>query len=162
MALVSLERLWQMSYDSKWIDVMRNSKHAIPIIQSFHLFGITLLLTSVVILNFRMLGIGLRQIPLEVLAKHVWRWATAGLLLAVTSGFFVFLPDPARYAANKSFVTKMSILAVAVLFQYTIYRKVVGAESSVFEPHRRILVPLVSLTLWFSVGWAGRAIAFLG
>jgi hypothetical protein len=159
---MSLQRLWQMSYDSKWIDVLRNSKHAIPLIQSFHLFGIMLLLSSIVILNFRMLGIGLRQLPLEVLAKQVWRWGTAGLLLAVVSGFFVFLPDPARYAANRSFVTKMSILAVAVLFQYTIYRKVVRAESSITEPHRRILVPLLSLALWFSVGWAGRAIAFLG
>src|ERR1700730_11021531 len=107
---MSLNRLWQMSYDSKLIAVMRNSKHAIPIIQSFHLFGIVLLLSAMVILNFRLLGIGLRGIRVEVLAKEVWKWGTAGLLLAMGSGFLVFLPDPARYAANKSFLTKMTIL----------------------------------------------------
>jgi hypothetical protein len=89
-----------MSYDSKLIDVLRNSKHAIPIIQSFHLFGITLLLASMVILNFRMLGIGLR--------KSVWRFlrnrcgAGEQLVLAMTSGLIVLFRTP-RYAASYSF-----------------------------------------------------------
>ena len=157
-----LNHLWQMSYDSKLIDVMRNSKHAIPIIQSFHLFGITLLLASMVILNVRLLGIGLKEIRLQVLAKQVWSWGTAGLLLAMISGLLVFIPDPARYAANTSFVTKMCILVVAVLYQYTLYRRVVRAEAASAAPHRHVVIPLLSLMLWFSVGWAGRAIAFLG
>ena len=59
---MNLTRLWQMSYDSPTIDILRNSKHAIPIIQGFHLLGITLLLGSVVILNFRLIGIGLSGI----------------------------------------------------------------------------------------------------
>ena len=74
-----------MSYDSKLIDVMRNSKHAIPIIQSFHLFGIVLLLSAVVILNFLLLGIGMRVIRVEVLAKEVWKWGTAGMLVDMGS-----------------------------------------------------------------------------
>jgi hypothetical protein len=159
---MSLQRLWQMSYDSKLIDHLRSSKHAIPIIQSFHLFGIVLLLSSLVIINFRLLGIGLRGIRLEVLTKEAWKWGKVGLLLAMTAGFLVFLPDPARYAANRSFLTKMSLLSVAVLFHFTVYRKVVRAECRAVEPRRHLLVPLLSLTLWFSVGWAGRAIAFLG
>lgn len=157
-----LNHLWQMSYDSKTIDIMRNSNHAIPIIQAFHLFGITLLLGSVVILNFRMLGIGLTEIPLEAVAKQVWSWGTAGLLLAMVSGLLVFIPDPARYAANTSFITKMCTLLVAVGFQYTFYRRVVRAEAASAVTHRHIVIPVISLILWFGVGWAGRAIAFLG
>src|SRR5579864_618341 len=159
---MSLQHLWQMSYESKVIDILRNSKLAIPIIQSFHLFGIVLLLSSTVIINFRLLGIGLRGIRLAVLTREAWKWGKAGLLLAMTAGFLVFLPDPARYAANKSFLTKMSLLLVAILFQFTVYRKVVRAESVALEPRRHFIVPLLSLTLWFGVGWAGRAIAFLG
>ena len=40
---MSFQDLWRMSYDSHTIDILRNSKYAIPVIQSFHLFGITLL-----------------------------------------------------------------------------------------------------------------------
>jgi hypothetical protein len=159
---MSLQHLWQMSYESKVIDVLRNSKLAIPIIQSFHLFGIVLLLSSTVIINFRLLGIGLRGIRLEVLTREAWKWGKVGLLLAMMAGFLVFLPDPARYAANKSFLTKMSLLVVAILFQFTVYRKVVRAESVAVEARRHVIVPVLSLTLWFGVAWAGRAIAFLG
>jgi hypothetical protein len=159
---MNLTRLWQMSYDSPTVDILRNSKHAIPIIQGVHLLGIALLLGSVVILNFRLIGIGLSGIKLEVVAKQVWSWGTAGLIMAIVSGFFVFLPDPARYAANTSFVTKMSLLLASILFQYTIYRRIVRAEVASHAERRHVLLGIVSLFLWFGVGWAGRAIAFLG
>ena len=160
---MSLQDLWRMSYDSHTIDILRNSKYAIPVIQSFHLFGITLLLGSMVILNLRLSGIGLRQIPMALLAKQIWRLAIGGLLLAMATGFLVFLPDPARYAANYAFRTKMVALCVAVGFQFLIYRKVIssGAAAEAGSP-RNIMVACCSLTSWFLVGWAGRAIAFLG
>jgi len=159
---MSLQHLWQMSYDSHTIDILRNSKYAIPIIQSFHLFGITALLGSMVILNLRLLGIGLRQLPMALLARQVWRWAFGGLLLAVISGFLVFLPDPARYAANYAFRTKMVALCVAVGFQFLIYRRVIRSGSAETRSFSNTMVACCSLLLWFLVGWAGRAIAFLG
>ncbi|MEQ1883746.1 MAG: DUF6644 family protein [Bryobacteraceae bacterium] len=159
---MDLQHLWQMSYDSKAIDVLRNSHHAIPYIQSVHLLGIALLLGAMVILNFRLLGIGLTAIRIEVIAKQVWSWGTVGLLLAIVSGFFVFLPDPARYAANTSFLVKMTTLLIAVLFQYTIYRRAVKAKVSEHSEQKEVFLPLLSLFLWFGVGWMGRAIAFLG
>jgi uncharacterized protein DUF6644 len=159
---MNLDQLWKMSYDSKTIDILRNSSLGIPVIQSFHLFGITLLLGSMVALNLRLLGIGLTEISLKVLARHAARWGSAGLILAMVSGFLVFLPDPARYAANHSFQFKMIMLPVAALFQYTLYRRTVFHQVQSPVKRRFVLVPLLSLTLWFSVGWAGRAIAFLG
>lgn len=159
---MNLQHLWQMSYDSKTIDILRNSHHAIPYIQSVHLLGIALLLGAMVILNFRLLGLGLTAIKIEVIAKQVWSWGTVGLILAVVSGFFVFLPDPARYAANTSFLVKMSVLLVAVLFQYTVYRKAVRAKVAAHSEQKEFVLPLLSLFLWFGVGWLGRAIAFLG
>lgn len=159
---MNLQRLWQMSYDSPTIDIMRNSKHAIPLIQSFHLLGIVLLLGAMVALNFRLLGIGLTGIPIELLAKQARTWGTAGLILAIASGLLVFLPDPARYAANKSFLVKMPTLLAAILFQYTIYRRAVAAKLASGSEQREFLLPVISLCLWFGIGWMGRAIAFLG
>ena len=81
----------------------------------------------------------------------------------MTSGFFVFLPDPARYAANKSFLVKMPTLLAAILFQYTVCRRAVKAKMAAGSSEQReFLLPVISLCLWFGVGWMGRAIAFLG
>ena len=71
-------------------------------------------------------------------------------------------PDPARYAANYAFRTKMVALCVAVTFQFLIYRKVIRSGTAESHSTRNIVVACCSLVLWFLVGWAGRAIAFLG
>jgi uncharacterized protein DUF6644 len=158
---MSLEQIWAWSYSSKTIDVLRNAKYAIPLIQSFHLFGLTLILGTTVVFNVRLLGLGVRQISMPAIANQLWRLAVGGLLLSITTGILVFIPDPARYAANTAFKTKLVILLAAILFHFTVFRKVVRAEA---PPARRraVMVAAVSLTLWFCVGWAGRAIAFLG
>ena len=162
MISAALENLWRMSYDSATIDVLRNSKYAIPLIQSFHLFGITLLLGGVVILNLRLLGFGFGEVSMATLASQVWRWALGGLILAVATGFLVFVPDPARYAANYAFRTKMIALCCAVAFHIFVFRSVIRSKEAESKSVRNTMVACCSLLLWFLVGWAGRAIAFLG
>ena len=66
------------------------------------------------------------------------------------------------YAANYAFCTKMVALCVAVGFQFLIYRKVIRSGAAESGSPRNIMVACCSLTSWFLVGWAGRAIAFLG
>ena len=155
-----LEHLWQLSYDSKTIDVLRNAKYAIPFIQSLHLFGLTLVLGSVLAFNLRLLGFGMSKLTMPVLVKPLWRIAIWGLLLSIFTGIIVFIPDPARYAANIAFKTKLVVLLLAIVFHFTIFKRAVRTD----EPglRRNAIVAAVSLTLWFCVGWAGRAIAFLG
>lgn len=158
---MSLQQVWEWSYSSKAVDVLRNAKYAIPLIQSFHLFGLTLVLGTTVVFNLRLLGLGVRKISMPAITNQLWRLAVGGLLLSVATGILVFIPDPARYAANTAFKTKLVILFLAVLFHFTVFRKVVRADAPP-RPRRAALIAATSLTLWFCVGWAGRAIAFLG
>jgi hypothetical protein len=155
-----LQHLWQLSYQSKTIDILRNSKYAIPLIQSVHLLGLTILLGVTVILNLRLLGIGMTSFRLPALSAQLWNWARRGLFTMIVSGFFVFLPDPARYAANRSFQIKMLILIAAIIYQFTIFKRAVRHDPS--ENKHSALIAIFSLALWFGVGWAGRGIAFLG
>jgi|SRR5579862_198948 len=159
---MSLQHLWQWSYDSQTINILRNSKYAIPIIQSFHLFGITLVLGGSLILNLKLLGLGFRQLPMAALARPIWRSVTGGLLLAMVTGFLVFIPDPARYAANYAFRTKMLALCVALAFQFLVFRRVIRSATADSRSSSNTMTACASLTIWFLVGWAGRAIAFLG
>lgn len=158
---MSLDQIWAWSYSSKTIDVLRNAKYAIPLIQSFHLFGLTLVLGTTVVFNVRLLGLGVRQISMPAITSQLWRLMVGGLLLSIATGILVFIPDPARYAANTAFKTKLLILLAAILFHFTVFRKVVRAEAPPARG-RAVMIAAVSLTLWFCVGWAGRAIAFLG
>jgi hypothetical protein len=152
---------WEWFYSSPAVDVLRNAKYAIPLLQSFHLFGLTLVLGTTVAFNARLLGIGTGKIALPVMSQQLWRLAVGGLLLSITTGILVFIPDPARYATNTAFRTKLAILVCAILFHFTIFRKVIRSKAA--PPRRQAaVISATSLILWFGVGWAGRAIAFLG
>jgi len=56
----------------------------------------------------------------------------------------------------------MSSLAMAILFTFTVRRKVTSAEEGRISPLAYKAVAIVSLTLWSAVGAAGRWIGFSG
>jgi hypothetical protein len=111
-------------------------------------------------LNLRLLGIGMRQLPLSAVARQLFPWTFGALLLNIVSGILVFLPDPVRYVNSGPFQLKMALLSIAVLYHFTIFRRVTRAEPPARGPMKKAIIAFFSLTLWFSVGWAGRAIAF--
>ncbi len=157
---MSLSSFLDWCYHSKLLGVIRDSTYGIPIVQSIHLVGLTLLLSSEVILNVRLLNIGLRTLPLSVLRQNLLKWMQVGLYATILSGVVIFITDPVRYATSNPFRIKMSLLLIAIIFQYTVFRKVARSEPSGGTSFGRILTALCSLMLWFGVGWAGRAIAF--
>jgi hypothetical protein len=55
----------------------------------------------------------------------------------------------------------MTSLVLAIIFNFTIYRKVIMAEETQISPARQRLAALVSLALWAGVGFAGRAIGYV-
>jgi hypothetical protein len=62
------------------------------------------------------------------------------------------------YLHNPSFVFKMYALAAAIIFNYTIHRKVAQSDSS--SQAVRVVTAVVSLALWISVVFGGLFIAF--
>jgi hypothetical protein len=155
-----VQRFVQWCYYSKDYAFIRDSKYGIPLVQSLHLTGITLLLGTTVVLNLRLLGVGLKRLPLPLLSEQLWPWAKAGMVLTILAGIMVFLPDPTRYAHSGPFRLKMVLLCLALAYQFTVFRKTVRTDPESRSRLRNVGLASVSLVLWFGVGWSGRAIAF--
>lgn len=160
MLQTHLERFVQWCYYSKDYAFIRDSRYGVPVVQSLHLTGITLLLGTTVALNLRLLGLGLKRLPLPLLTEQLWPWAKTGMVLTIVSGIMVFLPDPTRYAHSGPFRLKMALLCLALLYQFTAFRKAVRTDPESRSRVRNVAFASLSLVLWFGVGWSGRAIAF--
>ena len=110
------------------------------------------------LVDFRLLGLGLRdETPAEIAASGLW-WMLGGLVVAVFSGFLIFSTDPDMYYLNWIFDAKMVCLVLAIVFNYTIHRKALSPGAS---PAARRWVAVTSLTLWLSVVFGGIFIALL-
>ena len=157
MSLIAFAQALQNSAPGQ---LLRDASPAtVLIIQIGHVLGLILLLTSLVLVNLRLFGKGLAAQSLAEVVRAT-RWATrTGLLLTVTSGSALFLSAPQHYATNSAFVPKMVLLAPALLIQATLYRNVTRQAAP--RPLLARGTAVVSLTLWFSVGLAGRAIGFV-
>lgn len=157
-----LDELIAWSYQTPTLALLRDARYGMPIAQSFHIFGFTVLLGACAVWNLSLTGLGFRETPLRTLARDLWPWAKGGLLLVIASGVMVFIVDPARYLANSPFLFKMALLVVAIAFQFTLFKRtLLTLEHQSLSPGYRWGVALTSLVLWFGVGWAGRFIAFL-
>ena|ERR1051326_6966037 len=139
---------------------VRDSRYGMPAIQSVHLVGITLFLGAIVVLDARVAGVGLKSESSLVLERQLMPWAIGALSLAVLSGALIFLGTPSKYAHSHPFQIKMAALAFAIVFHVGVLRRFITSDAgSARRGH--LVVAMMSLTLWFLVGWAGRAIAFV-
>jgi hypothetical protein len=128
-------------------------------LQIVHVIGFILLLSSLVIISLRVLGLVFNQTPLSTVAADTLRVLWFGLALAVVTGVIMFIGAPKHYFSNPAFTTKMVLLAIAVLVQAVIFRRVATVE----QPRiglARVGVAL-ALLFWFGVSMAGRAIGFV-
>lgn len=136
---------------------LNQSELAFPILECFHIVGFAVLVGTIALVDFRMLGIGLvKQNPGD-LAKAFAPWTLLGLIVVLLSGPMLFSSDPDMYYLNLSFQIKMVLLVLAIVFHYTIRRKHLRGGP----PGRNALVAGISLALWISVIFAGIFIAFV-
>jgi hypothetical protein len=141
---------------------IRNSLWLFPVIESVHLLALALIGGAVLVVDLRLLGLGLRRQPVAQLARDVQPWLAGGLAVMLASGFLLFLSEAIKCYYSAAFRTKMSFLLPALVFTWTIRRRVAAAAESGAKPLRNRLVAGISLTLWSIVGAAGRWIGFSG
>jgi Family of unknown function (DUF6644) len=140
---------------------IRDSSFGMPSVQSVHLVGLTALLAAILVLNLRLAGVSMREWSLPAVERQLRPWAWGGAALVLTSGMLMFLGNPPKYLANPAFQFKMAFLALAMVCQFGLFRRFFRSEPGVRPRSMNLLVAGLSLTLWFAVGWAGRAIAFV-
>jgi len=130
-----------------------------PALECFHIAGFAICVGTIGIVDLRLLGVGMSRQETAELARDVAPWTLLGLVLILLSGPLMFSSDPDMYYLNPSFQIKMVCFALALLFHYTIRRRVAlrGASAGVGK-----LVGAVSLLLWISVIFGGIFIAFTG
>ena len=137
--------------------VVRESLWLFPVIECVHLLALALLGGAVLVVDLRLLGLGLRAQPADELAQKVHPWLVGALAAMIGTGVPMFLSEALKCYYSPPFWYKMGLLALAAVFAFTVRRRVLAGSS---ESIGSRLTAVVSLALWFSVGFSGRWIAF--
>jgi hypothetical protein len=130
------------------------------VIEAVHLLGLCLLGGAVLVVDFRMLGVGLRQ-PIAEIARDARPWLTASIIVMLATGIPLFLSEAIKCYYNTSFWVKITTLPIAILFAYLVRDRVARRATGEATGATRT-VALISIVLWFTVAGAGRWIGFSG
>jgi hypothetical protein len=148
--------------DGSWLgETIRNSQTLFPIIETFHLFALTILLGTTIIVSLRLFGVMFRSQTVPDLAREIRPWNRWSLGVMLVTGSLLFTSEALKCYGNTSFQAKMLFLFAALAFHFTIFRKVTSGEWRTSVLWNKFTAT-ASLALWFSVGLAGRGIGFLG
>ncbi len=127
-----------------------------------HLLGLALIGGAVLAVDLRLLRLALRRQPVAQVARDAQPWLIGSLIVMVATGSLLFMSEAMKCYYHPAFWEKMTSLFLAIIFTFTIQRKVifVGREpvESRFGP--RLSLAVVSLALWSGVGIGGRWIGF--
>src|SRR5881628_3922674 len=114
---------------------MRGSPWLFPLIASIHLMGLALIGGSVLLVDLRLLGLGMRHQPLAQVARDAERWLLVSLVVLLPTGILQFMCFAAtKYYYLTAFWVKMSALSLALVFTFAIRRKVVMADETLMSP----------------------------
>ena len=141
---------------------IRTSTWAFAVIESVHLLALAVIGGAVLVVDMRMLGLGLRSQRVADVARNAFPWLVGSLVVMLATGVGLFLSEPTKCYYSTPFWVKMSSLALAMLFTFTVRRRVTLASEARMRPIWYKLAAVVSLALWFGVGAGGRWIGFSG
>ena len=137
---------------------LNGSELIFPALECFHIVGFGILIGSIAILDFRLLGIGMIRQSSAELDKSLSPWTWVGMAFVFFSGPLLYSSDPDMYYLNWAFLIKMACLAAALIFHFTVRSKVVRRGAS---PGTSKAVAYASILLWASVVFCGIFIGFV-
>ena len=129
----------------QWLDQtsfgqqMRESLYLFPIVETLHIFGVVLLVSSAFLLDLRLFGVGpMKGEPVEKLAKWILPWVICGFSIQLLSGLCMFSAEATRSALNSFFWFKMFMIVGAgvnaLIFHTTVYKQVATWNEAQVAP----------------------------
>ncbi len=139
---------------------LRVSRWGYAAVNAAHILGIALLVGAILTLDLRLLGVW-RRIDRGPLVRVLVPVAATGLLVAVTTGAFLFSVRAPEYAVLTVFQVKLALVATGAVSAIVLHL-VHGLWLETADRTLLARAGALSMLCWLGALTAGRMIAFVG
>jgi hypothetical protein len=137
----------------------------IPTVQTAHILAVSAVVTSAVMIDLRLLGVGGRDQSIAAVAKRFLPFIWWPLPILLATGAVLIVAEPARALENPVFILKMALLvlaaAVTLACQIPLRRDRAFWDLSHARRLAGRFIALSSIPLWIAIIFAGRWIAYV-
>jgi len=149
-----------LSHTSPSILIQTHNASVIPTIQSIHIIAIGVVLTSVLMIDLRILGWAGHDQTLRETTDRFGPWLSWALLVLLITGISMVVGEPVRALLSFSFWIKMFLVAlgtlIATLLQITAKRN----EQTLVNRRTVKSLAILTLLIWVGIVILGRLIAY--
>jgi hypothetical protein len=147
--------------EASWLGKgISGSVYLFPVVEAVHLLALAVIGGAVLIVDMRLAGFGLKKQSAAEVAREAEPWLLWSLSVMLISGFMLMTSEAMRCYYNDAFWIKMYSLLGALIFTFTIRRRVAATSNLPGATTKTIVVALISVLLWSGVGLGGRGIGF--
>ncbi len=132
-----------------------------PIVQCIHLVAIAVFVGALLMVDLRLLGKGLSDMPLPRVARAAEPWLIGAFVVLVLTGIPQMTSTALKQYYSPFFWWKMEMVLIGVILTVTIRRKLASKDESELGPVLPKMVGLASIALWTSVTIGARLIGLL-
>lgn len=154
----------------QWIEntrpviAFRDSTWMFDITETVHTLGIVLVAGTIMLVDLRLLGLGLKRERFSEVVSRIVPWTLWGFAFMAVTGFCLFSTEAVKLYSSPAFRLKLVLLVLAgvnaLIFHRTVYRQAAEWDNAPVAPPRARMAGLLSLLFWIAVIAAGRAIAY--
>jgi hypothetical protein len=137
----------------------------VPTVQSVHILSIAAVVSTVVLLDVRLLQLSSKGPPLAVMARRFLPWTWTALVILLVTGALLTITEPVRELMNLAFRVKMLLVVILTILMLVVQGPL-GKEPGYWNatPERRWLGGTIggaSLLATLAIVLLGRWIAYI-
>jgi hypothetical protein len=146
-------------------NTIQNVSWIIPTVQTIHIVCVAIVISSVFLVDMRILGVFAPTQPLASLSDRFLTWIWWAILVLLVSGAILIIGEPTRSLLNPAFLAKMTMLLIVAGLTRVIQRPL-ASDAGYWDAtsgRRGALkgIAIASLVLWSCIVFAGRWIAYI-
>lgn len=155
----------QALQDTAFAVQLAESRYEFPLLEGFHLVGLGLSVGLIALIDLRLAGLFLRQVPANDVLHQLRPWVLLGFALTFVSGSLLFCSEAVTVLQSPAFPFKMFFIFLAgsnaLWFEIRIARDRQLLTAGGTTARMAGTAGFASLALWTLVVASGRLIPYL-
>lgn len=160
---MNLAPLWE-ALEATGVGVqVREAPFAFAAVEIVHVFALSVVFGTIVIVDLRLLGLASRETPVSTLTRELLRWTWGAFALALASGGVMFVARATEYVVDREFLLKFVVMTLAgvnmAIFHFGANRRLAGWDLGP-TPAAAKVAGVASLVFWVAIVALGRWIGY--
>ena len=102
--------MWEALEQTGWVKTLSSTGWMYASVSVIHYLTMFWFIGSMAVVDLRVMGVAARKRNLTELSAQIFPWAWTGMVLAIISGFFMFLTDAGDWAPDPVFHVKLGMI----------------------------------------------------